>query len=404
MGEYRFAQEFRDIIRQIVRKVIRDEVPSLKMGKVYSVDSVRQLAWILFPNETIDNLVKVHCAADKIPTKTMDSDFAELGYDAPGDLVRVWGKPGSLFILDYYSGVPSTLDLSTSGETAAQGLSIVRFTDPQSNTVWPIPVGVKAISYEAVSAAGGGASGRRGAADTVRCGGGAGSGGNRVTNIFLTEELTVSSLFITVGAGGAGGVGITENDTDGFNGSDGGLSAIRTSTAGSDSTQTICVAGGGHGGLAGTATSGNGGSSPESASWMGGDGGSASIEGGVNGGTITGAPSIGAGPGGGAGAGLTEDNLESDGGTGGFAGGGFNQHLAGGVAPGGDGLDGGDNAVLSPGQAGSGGASDVSGPGGDGGNGGRAAGGGGGAASLNGHDSGAGGDGGNGYIVLTVYT
>lgn len=105
-ADYKYAQDFRDVVKKIATRVVHKEVPSVKLGKVYSVDAGRQIAWILFPGETIDNLVKVRCASDKIPAQTMSTSFADQGYDAPADIVRVWGKPGNFFVLDFYSGTP----------------------------------------------------------------------------------------------------------------------------------------------------------------------------------------------------------------------------------------------------------------------------------------------------------
>lgn len=387
--EYRYAQEFRDVIRKMARKAVRDEVPSLKMGKVYSVDSGRQLAWILFPNQTIDNLVKVHCAADKIPTQSMDANFDELGYDAPGDIVRVWGKPGALFILDYYSGFP-----------IAQGLFVTTFATPQINTPYLITSGIKAIQTECLSAGGGGGSGMRGANGTARVAGGGGSGGNRSIKTFLVEGLGTDVLYVTSGAGGAGGAAISTNDTPGIDGDSGGLSGVRTGTNGADPSQAICLASGGRFGAGGITGGSEGGAAPDHGHWIGGDGGDGNAAGGTG---QDGANSPGAGGGGGSGGGIKSDGTQTDSGQGGVGGGGFNQRPDQAVAPGTDGPAGLDNAVLSAGQGGSGGASDSTGPGGDGGNGARGSGGGGGAASANGSLSGAGGRGGDGYVIVTAY-
>jgi hypothetical protein len=389
MSDYKYAQEFRNVVRRITRKVIREEVPSIKMGKVYSVDSVRQLAWILFPNETIDNIVKVNCAADKIPTLTMDMTFEELGYDAPGDIVRVWGKPGSLFILDYYSGLP-----------AAQSVFITSFTDPVVNFEHLILSGARMLMTETQGAGAGGGSARRGANGSVRCGGGGGSGGNRSIRWINLEELDLASVFITVGTGGDGGAAITVNDTDGIDGASGGLSAVRSGTSGVDPSVSLCVAIGGRGGFAGTEFEGLGGEAVINGMWIGGDGGTATSNGGEGRG---GSNSAGAGAGGGSGAGLTSGNIDAAGGQGGISGGGVSVGVDGGLEGGFDGNPGADNGILSPGQAGAGGGSNSSGSGGDGGAGARGAGGGGGGASPNGSASGAGGRGGDGFVIATAY-
>jgi len=107
-GDQRYAQQFRDLITTIARRVVQEERPDLRLGKVYSFDPSTNSAMILFPGETVDNLVKVRVAKNMQPTRTMNSNFSTQGYDAEGDIVRIAGKPGSLFILDYFSGAPYT--------------------------------------------------------------------------------------------------------------------------------------------------------------------------------------------------------------------------------------------------------------------------------------------------------
>lgn len=105
-SDQQYAGQFRDLITRIARRVVREERPDVKIGKVYSYDKTTQYAKILFAGETIDNLVKVRAALNMQPTQTMEIQFPTLGYDAPGDIVRVAGKPGSYYITDFYSGVP----------------------------------------------------------------------------------------------------------------------------------------------------------------------------------------------------------------------------------------------------------------------------------------------------------
>lgn len=106
-GDQAFAQSFRNTVTRIVRKVVSEERPEPRIGKVFSYDANNQVAQVLFAGEKIDSLVKVRVAKNMEPQVTMDVSFDALAYEAPADIVRVWGKPGSYFLLDYYSGAPN---------------------------------------------------------------------------------------------------------------------------------------------------------------------------------------------------------------------------------------------------------------------------------------------------------
>lgn len=101
-----YAARFRDLITSIATKVVQEQRPDLRIGRVYDFDPNTNIALVLFAGETVSNLVKVRAARNMQPTTLMAASFDTLGYDAPGDLVRVTGKPGNLFILDYFSGTP----------------------------------------------------------------------------------------------------------------------------------------------------------------------------------------------------------------------------------------------------------------------------------------------------------
>lgn len=103
-GDQRYAQQFRDRITRIVKGVLNEERPEPRLGKVYSFNSSENTALVLFAGETVDNLVKVRVALNMQPVTVMSTSFEELGYDAPGDIARVFGKPGSYYILGYYLG------------------------------------------------------------------------------------------------------------------------------------------------------------------------------------------------------------------------------------------------------------------------------------------------------------
>lgn len=104
--EQQYAGRFRDLVVSIARKVVQEERPDLRIGRVYSFDPGTNIAMVLMPGESVNNLLKVRAARNMQPTVTMDQTYDTLGLDAPGDLVRIAGKPGNYFILDYFSGTP----------------------------------------------------------------------------------------------------------------------------------------------------------------------------------------------------------------------------------------------------------------------------------------------------------
>lgn len=135
-GDQAFAGQFRDLVTRIARRVVQDERPDIRLGKVYSYSPETQFARVIFAGDLVEDAVKVRVAQNMRPTMTMEMQFANLGYDAPGDVVRVWGKPGAWFILDYYAGNPSPKAPSFSvvdnpdfdGTWTLQGRSVADYT------------------------------------------------------------------------------------------------------------------------------------------------------------------------------------------------------------------------------------------------------------------------------------
>jgi hypothetical protein len=105
-GDIQAAIRMRELITTIAEGVVNRMRPEDRIGRVYSYNRVNQTAQILFAGETIDSLVTAHCASNMIPSEAMISEFNELGYDAPGNIVRVSGPPGQYFISDYIEGGP----------------------------------------------------------------------------------------------------------------------------------------------------------------------------------------------------------------------------------------------------------------------------------------------------------
>lgn len=305
------------------------------------------------------------------------------------------------------SNVDNTSDLAKPISTAAQAAldakaaiaQISEWTTPQTNTPYNIPVGAKVLEIEVVASGGGGGSGMRGAAGTVRCGGGGGASGTRAFLRIAVSELSVSTLYVNVGAGGNGGAAQTTDSTAGNAGANGAASYVTTTTA-FVATSSLCVAAAGNGGAGGSASAGAGGVAQTAYMFPGGNGGSASATGGAGGG---GGISTSSSGGGGAGGGISSADVAAAGGAGGYCGSVFPAPSTAGTAGGGAGVNSPVTPAVTPGQGGSGGGGNTGGAGGKGGDGARGAGGGGGGAALNGNPSGAGGKGGDGYVKITAW-
>lgn len=110
-GDYRTASRFRDLVTSIARTVVDRERPVDRLGKVYSYNPTSQTAKIYFPGDDFtspDNLSTVRFARNMCPSLAMDGLLLDFDGDAEADIVRVAGKPGNLWIIDYFSGKPQT--------------------------------------------------------------------------------------------------------------------------------------------------------------------------------------------------------------------------------------------------------------------------------------------------------
>lgn len=105
-GDNKNAASVRDIIKKIAKEEVDLRRPDIKIGTVFSFDRPSQLAQILFPGSDETNLVPVRFALDRIPSQAMKETFETEGYEADGNIVRIGGKPGAYFILDYITGAP----------------------------------------------------------------------------------------------------------------------------------------------------------------------------------------------------------------------------------------------------------------------------------------------------------
>lgn len=296
--------------------------------------------------------------------------------------------------------------LSGGGSGSVQ---VDEYATTQSATLWSLPVGALKVRIEVLGAGGGGGSGRRAAAATVREGGCGGGGGGYTCMSFDGASLP-ASLYVWVGAGGTAGAAIAADSTNGNTGNAGGPSFVTSSSSGVLATAqelALAYAGGGSGGLGGTA-----------ANQTGVAGGAGAYNGGLGGGSNTALGNRDGGYNGGGGGG---GSISSTNGQNGPAGRGQAYHRGGissigatsAEAFGTAGLAGSTSSaihsgVLEPGCGASGGAvgSMTSGVtvGGDGGAGIRGGGGGGGGGSTNSVNSGAGGAGGTGYVIITTWS
>jgi len=108
-GDVGYAGKFRDTMERIATGMINRLRPEPFLAKVYDANVSTQKARVMIPGSTLDNLMTVRFGMDKIPRNVM-ADFPELGVDAPGDIVRVFGVSGSYFIMDFFSGSPWRLE------------------------------------------------------------------------------------------------------------------------------------------------------------------------------------------------------------------------------------------------------------------------------------------------------
>ena len=130
MGDQKVAVKVRDQMERISRRVIREERPEPRLGKVYRYDPITQFVWVLFAGETVSNLVKVRAALNMMPSIAMETSFATEGYEAQGDIVRVAGKPGAYYIADFYSGVPQRADNVPVVNVNFNGQRGINFAEP----------------------------------------------------------------------------------------------------------------------------------------------------------------------------------------------------------------------------------------------------------------------------------
>jgi hypothetical protein len=127
----------------------------------------------------------------------------------------------------YYKDNSSAIQSFTSGSGSVY--DVQTFT---SSGTWTKPAGVNNVQVVAIGGGGGGSSGRKGAIATNRSGGAGAAGGMRQETIYAATFLP-STVSVTIGSGGAGGVSVTTNSTNGNIGTAGGNSTFGSYLVGS---------------------------------------------------------------------------------------------------------------------------------------------------------------------------
>lgn len=112
-GDLQTASRMRDVVESIALKVVNRERPDHRIGRVNNFNTTSQQAWVLFPGESEETLVKARFGRNMIPTKSIVIDGL-----AEADIVRVAGRPGNYWIVDFLKGVPGS-DYSLSVADAA---------------------------------------------------------------------------------------------------------------------------------------------------------------------------------------------------------------------------------------------------------------------------------------------
>lgn len=112
------ASKVRDIVERIAKGVVRRERPEPRIAKVYDLNTVTQTCRVLFAGDTIADLVTIKFAKNMTPVTYMALTYDVDGENAPGDIVRVWGKTGNYFLLDFIWGGPESNSAAITGVTA----------------------------------------------------------------------------------------------------------------------------------------------------------------------------------------------------------------------------------------------------------------------------------------------
>lgn len=128
-GDFQAASRMRDTIERIAEQVVNRERPPHRLGRVVRTNVNKQIAWVQLTGDDPDNLVQVRFAMNMIPTKVQDS----WGDDC--DIVRVAGKAGSYYVVDYLRGAPRSAG-SSDGGGGEVGLEVKIFNFIVPSSLW----------------------------------------------------------------------------------------------------------------------------------------------------------------------------------------------------------------------------------------------------------------------------
>jgi hypothetical protein len=307
------------------------------------------------------------------------------------DKTWIFNKDGDLTL-------PASGDILDSNGTSVLGLSSGLATDIQIFTTtgsWTKPTGAKVINIQLLAGGGGGGGGFKNVASTNRSGGAGGGGGGFLSANIPAQLLPETPISITIGAGGLGGSGSTNNGVTGGAGVLGGATIFGSGASG----EITYIATGGAGG--------GGGSGAVSAVGFGSLNANSGGQGNIGNGAV-GQPSAAnsnhfmGGAGGGGAGGINNSNATSTGLNGGRS---NLLNLTGGASNGGAGQNNTNavNGLFAVGSGGGGGNSSRTVNGTSGGNGGFPSSGGGGGGASEAGNGGAGGTGGAGMAIITTY-
>ena len=109
-SDVQYAAKFRDLVTRIVRRVIAEERPAERVGRILSWNSHDRTAMVIFPGDDETNATKVRYSQAMVPAMGVN---AFPGMPGVGDVVRVAGKPGSYYIAGYVSGGPGSVSPGT---------------------------------------------------------------------------------------------------------------------------------------------------------------------------------------------------------------------------------------------------------------------------------------------------
>ena len=95
------AAKVRDLMNQIAEQAINRLRPDIMIGQVYRFNPNGNIAFIQLPGHDEEHLLQVQFGNDKVPHSSVEDPV-----DGVPDVVRIFGRPGSYFILDFIRGTP----------------------------------------------------------------------------------------------------------------------------------------------------------------------------------------------------------------------------------------------------------------------------------------------------------